>query len=59
MTGLPEVMVNFVTSSYKPDLLKVLVDKVSAFPEVVGTYVFQFFTTIIHPALASPHVLLP
>ncbi|XP_054780347.1 uncharacterized protein LOC129288048 [Prosopis cineraria] len=35
-TGLPEVMVNFVTSSYKPDLLKPLVDKVSAFPEVVS-----------------------
>ncbi|CAJ2661150.1 unnamed protein product [Trifolium pratense] len=35
-TGLPEVMVNFVTSSYKPELLKVLVDKVSAFPEVVS-----------------------
>lgn len=37
MTGQPEVMVNFVTSSYKPKLLKFLVDKVSAFPEVVGT----------------------
>ncbi|XP_028779009.1 uncharacterized protein LOC114735478 [Neltuma alba] len=35
-TGLPEVMVNFVTSSYKPELLKPLVDKVSAFPEVVS-----------------------
>jgi len=59
MTGHPEVMVNFVTSSYKPDLLKVLVDKVSVFPEVVSTYVFQFFTMIIHPALASSHVFLP
>jgi hypothetical protein len=37
MTGLPEIMVNFVTSSYKPEQLKVLVDKVSTFPEVVGT----------------------
>ncbi|XP_047147968.1 uncharacterized RNA methyltransferase PG_1095 isoform X2 [Vigna umbellata] len=35
-TGQPEVMVNFVSSSYKPDLLKFLVDKVSAFPEVVS-----------------------
>ncbi|XP_027341381.1 uncharacterized protein LOC113854546 [Abrus precatorius] len=35
-TGLPEIMVNFVTSSYKPDLLKFLVDKISAFPEVVS-----------------------
>ncbi|ESW22544.1 hypothetical protein PHAVU_005G161800 [Phaseolus vulgaris] len=35
-TGQPEVMVNFVTSSYKPELLKYLVDKVSAFPEVVS-----------------------
>ncbi|MED6135391.1 hypothetical protein PIB30_045973 [Stylosanthes scabra] len=36
VTGHPEVMVNFVTSSYKPELLKFLVDKVSAFPEVVS-----------------------
>ncbi|KAK2371331.1 zinc finger CCCH domain-containing protein [Trifolium repens] len=36
MTGLPEIMVNFVTSSYKPEQLKVLVDKVSTFPEVVS-----------------------
>ncbi|KAL2332304.1 hypothetical protein Fmac_019885 [Flemingia macrophylla] len=35
-TGLSEVMVNFVTSSYQPELLKFLVDKVSAFPEVVS-----------------------
>ncbi|QCE09026.1 RNA methyltransferase TrmA [Vigna unguiculata] len=35
-TGQPEVMVNFVSSSYKPDLLKFLVDKASAFPEVVS-----------------------
>ncbi|KAK7402276.1 hypothetical protein VNO78_14409 [Psophocarpus tetragonolobus] len=35
-TGLPEVMVNFVTSSYKPELLKFLVDRVSPFPEVVS-----------------------
>lgn len=41
MNGLPEVMVNFVTSSYRPELLKFLVDKISAFPEVVGIYVFQ------------------
>ncbi|KAL1298265.1 hypothetical protein HN51_042644 [Arachis hypogaea] len=36
VTGHPEVMVNFVTSSYKPELLKFLVDKLSAFPEVVS-----------------------
>ncbi|KAG4384850.1 hypothetical protein GLYMA_13G352500v4 [Glycine max] len=35
-TDQPEVMVNFVTSSYKPELLKFLVDKVSVFPEVVS-----------------------
>ncbi|XP_010244360.1 PREDICTED: uncharacterized protein LOC104588214 [Nelumbo nucifera] len=35
-TGLPELMVNFVTSSYKPELLKVLVEKISAIPEVVS-----------------------
>lgn len=34
-TGLPELMVNFVTSSYKPGLLKPLVEKIEAFPEVV------------------------
>ncbi|CAI0392056.1 unnamed protein product [Linum tenue] len=31
-----ELMVNFVTSSYKPDLLKPLVEKISAIPEVVS-----------------------
>ncbi|XP_031389464.1 uncharacterized protein LOC116202084 isoform X2 [Punica granatum] len=35
-TGRPELMVNFVTSSYKPELLKPLVDKVSSFPEVAS-----------------------
>lgn len=35
-TGLPELMVNFVTSSYKPGLLKPLVEKISSFPEVVS-----------------------
>ncbi|KAK3009320.1 hypothetical protein RJ639_014461 [Escallonia herrerae] len=33
-TGLPELMVNFVTSSYKPELLKPLVEKCVAIPEV-------------------------
>ena len=33
--GLSELMVNFVTSSYKPELLKPLVERVSAIPEVV------------------------
>ncbi|XAR49969.1 23S rRNA (uracil(1939)-C(5))-methyltransferase [Bertholletia excelsa] len=35
-SGRPEIMVNFVTSSYKADLLKPLVDKISAIPEVVS-----------------------
>ncbi|KAK3410864.1 hypothetical protein EUGRSUZ_J02891 [Eucalyptus grandis] len=35
-TGQPEVMVNFVTSSYKPELLKPLVEKIASFPEVVS-----------------------
>ncbi|PIN26961.1 tRNA uracil-5-methyltransferase [Handroanthus impetiginosus] len=35
-TGQAELMVNFVTSSYKPELLKPLVDKISAFPSVVS-----------------------
>lgn len=35
-TGLTELMVNFVTSSYKPELLKPLVEKVSVIPEVVS-----------------------
>nr|XP_023911652.1 uncharacterized protein LOC112023264 [Quercus suber] len=35
-TGLPELMVNFVTSSYKPELLKPLVEKISSIPEVVS-----------------------
>ncbi|KAI3802723.1 hypothetical protein L1987_30864 [Smallanthus sonchifolius] len=32
----PQLMVNFVTSSYKPELLKPLVDKLAVFPEVVS-----------------------
>ncbi|XP_039159420.1 uncharacterized RNA methyltransferase BT_0643 [Eucalyptus grandis] len=35
-TGQLEVMVNFVTSSYKPELLKPLVEKITSFPEVVS-----------------------
>ncbi|XP_068652361.1 uncharacterized protein [Aristolochia californica] len=35
-TSLPELMVNFVTSSYRPDLLKPLVERISAIPEVVS-----------------------
>ncbi|OAY84402.1 putative RNA methyltransferase [Ananas comosus] len=35
-TGLPELMVNFVTASYKPELLEPLVSKISAIPEVVS-----------------------
>ncbi|KAJ7963132.1 RNA methyltransferase family protein [Quillaja saponaria] len=35
-TGLPELMVNFVTSSYKPELLKPLVDKILDVPEVMS-----------------------
>ncbi|KAL0354598.1 UNVERIFIED_CONTAM: putative RNA methyltransferase CT0009 [Sesamum radiatum] len=35
-TGQPELMVNFVTSSYQPELLKPLVEKIAAFPDVVS-----------------------
>ncbi|KAG8643339.1 hypothetical protein MANES_11G029600v8 [Manihot esculenta] len=35
-TGLHELMVNFVTSSYKPQMLKPLVEKISTIPEVVS-----------------------
>ncbi|KAK8664314.1 hypothetical protein V6N13_084110 [Hibiscus sabdariffa] len=35
-TGLPELMVNFITSSYKPEMLKPLVEKISTIPEVVS-----------------------
>ncbi|KAF7136182.1 hypothetical protein RHSIM_Rhsim08G0230200 [Rhododendron simsii] len=35
-TGLPELMVNFVTSSYKPELLKPLVEKISPILEVAA-----------------------
>ncbi|XP_020594082.1 uncharacterized protein LOC110034140 isoform X2 [Phalaenopsis equestris] len=35
-TGFAEVMVNFVTSSYKPELLARLVEKISTIPEVVS-----------------------
>ncbi|XP_078164066.1 RNA methyltransferase family protein isoform X2 [Carex rostrata] len=34
--GLPELMVNFVTSSYKPELLEPLVEKIATIPEVVS-----------------------
>lgn len=34
-TGLPELMVNFVTSSYNPECLRPIVEKISAIPEVV------------------------
>ncbi|KNA24139.1 hypothetical protein SOVF_018090 [Spinacia oleracea] len=35
-TGKPEIMVNFVTSAYKPELLQTLVEKVSAITEVAS-----------------------
>ncbi|XP_006297327.2 uncharacterized protein LOC17892270 [Capsella rubella] len=35
-TGSQELMVNFVTSSYKPELLKPLVDRISSIPQVVS-----------------------
>lgn len=35
-TGLHELMVNFVTSSYKPQMLKPLVEKISTITEVVS-----------------------
>ncbi|KAL6838713.1 hypothetical protein ACP4OV_031427 [Aristida adscensionis] len=35
-TGAPEVMVNFVTSCYKPELLMPLVDSITKIPEVAS-----------------------
>ncbi|XP_057519900.1 uncharacterized protein LOC130800405 [Amaranthus tricolor] len=35
-SGKPEIMVNFVTSTYKPELLQPLVEKVSAITEVAS-----------------------
>uniref|UniRef100_J3KX90 TRAM domain-containing protein n=2 Tax=Oryza brachyantha TaxID=4533 RepID=J3KX90_ORYBR len=35
-TGVPEVMVNFVTSCYKPELLGPLINKITEIPEVVS-----------------------
>ncbi|XP_021749767.1 uncharacterized protein LOC110715494 [Chenopodium quinoa] len=35
-SGKPEIMVNFVTSAYKPELLELLVEKVSAITEVAS-----------------------
>ncbi|KAL6627273.1 hypothetical protein ACP70R_030999 [Stipagrostis hirtigluma subsp. patula] len=35
-TGAPEVMVNFVTSCYKPELLMPLIDNITKIPEVVS-----------------------
>ncbi|WCJ39638.1 RNA methyltransferase family protein [Euphorbia peplus] len=35
-TGMLELMVNFVTSSYRPELLKPLVEKITAIQEVVS-----------------------
>ncbi|KAL0905976.1 hypothetical protein M5K25_024432 [Dendrobium thyrsiflorum] len=35
-TGFAEVMVNFVTSSYKPEMLDPLVERISTIPEVVS-----------------------
>lgn len=40
-TGQPELMVNFVTSSYKPELLKPLVEKITGFPDVVSGWVIH------------------
>lgn len=41
-TGLPELMVNFVTSSYKPELLMPLVEKISDIPEVVSLEILYY-----------------
>ncbi|CAM8894292.1 unnamed protein product [Rhodiola kirilowii] len=35
-TGMIEIMVNFVTSSYKPELLKPLIEKILPIPEVAS-----------------------
>ncbi|KAK2647986.1 hypothetical protein Ddye_015475 [Dipteronia dyeriana] len=41
-TGLPELMVNFETSSDKPELLEPLIEKISSIPEVVCMRNFHF-----------------
>lgn len=45
--GCQELMVNFVTSSYQPELLKPLVEKISDIPEVVcvRSPLFSFYST--------------
>ena len=48
-TGLPELMVIFVTSSYKPELLKPLVEKISSIPEVVCMTYFSIIYSNITP----------
>ncbi|CAH9145645.1 unnamed protein product [Cuscuta epithymum] len=35
-SGVPELMVNFVTSSYDPEILKPIVEKIATIPEVVS-----------------------
>lgn len=35
-TGLPELMVNFVTSTHQPELLSPIVEKIARIPEVVS-----------------------
>lgn len=37
--GRPEIMVNFVTSSYQPELLSPIVEKIATIPEVVSKHV--------------------
>jgi hypothetical protein len=39
-SGTPEVMVNFVTSCYEPELLMPLVNRITKIPEVVCGYSF-------------------
>lgn len=45
-TGQPELMVNFVTSSYKPELLQPLVAKISSIPEVVCMRISHFHLSL-------------
>lgn len=58
-TGSQELMVNFVTSSYKPELLKPLVDRISSIPQVVrNENLICFIPTTLNPLIDCPHFFL-
>ncbi|RZC50875.1 hypothetical protein C5167_019291 [Papaver somniferum] len=49
-TGSPELMVNFVTSSYKPELLNPLVDKISS---ILKWFVILLYYLFLYPLFCS------